>query len=253
MQVNSLNDQTPVISNTPESNETKGSDKKVNLVACRLLSEIMDHHHKNCNMEQPELMFQMVKLLIESGADINHPGEYKYTPLHSAVAYGNRALVSFLLDHGADVSCKDELGTTPITSAIDSRKLDIMRLLVEKDADVNVSDCFGITPLAEAVVNKDLELVELLISKKADVNLKTRTKSYSRERVFVLYEAVRYGALDIAVLLIRNGANFTCIDKSEGKERYQIGEKTLSENANIFMRQVIHNLRRDSLVKSARK
>jgi ankyrin repeat protein len=47
----------------------------------------------------------MVTLLLAAGADVNAAGEW-YSPLHSAVVYGDAAIVATLLDHGASLQTR---------------------------------------------------------------------------------------------------------------------------------------------------
>ena len=56
---------------------------------------------------------ETVRLLIESGADVNYSQAAGYTPLHQAAANGNEAIVRLLLDHGARCDCRCDQGKTP--------------------------------------------------------------------------------------------------------------------------------------------
>jgi ankyrin repeat protein len=59
---------------------------------------------------------QAVKLLIQSGVDINKHGEEGYTPLHYACAYANPEMVELLLQSGANPEARTE-GYIPFTVA----------------------------------------------------------------------------------------------------------------------------------------
>lgn len=54
----------------------------------------------------------IVKLLVESGADINHTNRYGNTPLFFAVSSGDIATVSYLISKGAEPGHEDNLGIT---------------------------------------------------------------------------------------------------------------------------------------------
>ena len=58
-----------------------------------ILIEAADNGHLN-----------VVKLLIEKGADVNLKGEAWYGPLHAAAAKGHIEVVKILLENGADVN-----------------------------------------------------------------------------------------------------------------------------------------------------
>jgi ankyrin repeat protein len=63
-----------------------------------------------------------------------------WTALHMGAAYGPREIVKMLLDAGADVNAKDVRGMTPLMLAIatDRQDPEIIRMLLAKNADVNV-------------------------------------------------------------------------------------------------------------------
>ena len=56
------------------------------------------------------------------------------TPLHHAVSYGDSELVKILLDHGADINAKDNRGQTPLKSARRRKKEEIVKLLLKHGA-----------------------------------------------------------------------------------------------------------------------
>jgi ankyrin repeat protein len=59
----------------------------------------------------------IVKLLIDNGADVAAQDETHLTPLHHAAFYGNAEAVRLLIQHGADVAVKDRSNMTPLHSA----------------------------------------------------------------------------------------------------------------------------------------
>jgi ankyrin repeat protein len=54
----------------------------------------------------------VVRLLIEYGADLNVKQHGGWTPLHAAAMHGDEALVNLFLDHGADRDLKSDDGQT---------------------------------------------------------------------------------------------------------------------------------------------
>ena len=60
---------------------------------------------------------EIVKLLLEKGADIHKKGNFGWTPLHSAVEFGNVEAVKLLLEKGAKTDITDGLGYTPLEMA----------------------------------------------------------------------------------------------------------------------------------------
>jgi ankyrin len=62
---------------------------------------------------------ESLKLLIAAGADINSKeGTRGLTPLHEAARWGWNDVVKFLVEHGANLSAKDDRGMTPLDSAL---------------------------------------------------------------------------------------------------------------------------------------
>lgn len=60
----------------------------------------------------------ILPLLLEAGADINHVDPIDGTPLMAGIIHGKRRSVKFLLDHGARADAKGEDGRTPISVAV---------------------------------------------------------------------------------------------------------------------------------------
>jgi len=56
---------------------------------------------------------EIVRMLLEKGADANARQERGFVPLHDAAANGNDTLVQLLVKHGAHVDARSEDGKTP--------------------------------------------------------------------------------------------------------------------------------------------
>jgi uncharacterized protein len=78
----------------------------------------------------------MVKCLLQHGADVNTPteGANRITPLHFAAARGRAAVLETLIAAGADINMKDFAGKTPLTWAIESGQKDAADMLREAGA-----------------------------------------------------------------------------------------------------------------------
>lgn len=63
---------------------------------------------------------EIVKLLIEHGADVNAAQEGGFRPLHSAAQNGNPEMAHVLLRHGADKTAKTDDGKTARDFALES-------------------------------------------------------------------------------------------------------------------------------------
>jgi ankyrin repeat protein len=110
---------------------------------------------------------QIVKLLIEKGADLNAGN-----PLIAAAGHGHMEVIELLIANGADVNAKanDQLGGMALHMTANLGHKKIVELLVAAGADVNAKMLHGMTPLHFAANNKGI--AKFLIDKGADVNAK---------------------------------------------------------------------------------
>ena len=63
------------------------------------------------------LNFEIAKLLINKGADINAESKLRNTPVHMAAKAGHTAVVKLLLEKGADWKLKNKMKETPLSAA----------------------------------------------------------------------------------------------------------------------------------------
>ena len=90
---------------------------------------------------------EIVRHLIDKGARVHAENEDKYTPLHRASFNGHHEVVRLLIDKGASVDAIDNGGWTPLHCAAYSSHLETARLLVHAGArDVRAKNHFGCTP-----------------------------------------------------------------------------------------------------------
>jgi len=61
--------------------------------------------------------FEIAHALLEAKCNVNHLNVDKFTPLHSASSQGNPKFIQLLINYGADPSLKDARGKTPIELA----------------------------------------------------------------------------------------------------------------------------------------
>lgn len=98
--------------------------------------------------------YEVVKLLLEHGADVNCAEDFGLTPLHQATSRLDRYLVFLLVTRGADVNKRSAWSTTPIHSIFkdvssenEETVVDILKLLVKHGAEVDTADDNELTPL----------------------------------------------------------------------------------------------------------
>ena len=88
--------------------------------------------------------YDVVKLLINSGADPNKADSGGFTPLHRAARSGCKDIIQLLLNSGADPNKADNYGQTPLHWAAGHGHKDIVQLL-HSVADPNKADSDGKT------------------------------------------------------------------------------------------------------------
>ena len=87
---------------------------------------------------------------------------WNHTYLKLAVWFGTTEMVRFLLDRGADIEATDENGATILSDAASVGDLATVSLLLDRGADINKVDWFGRSPLSQAERAGYREISDLL-------------------------------------------------------------------------------------------
>lgn len=143
---------------------------------------------------------ELVRMLLENGADISIGDVDNSQPIHCAAISGNVQVAELLLAHGADVNEADNNGATPLTFATGRGHLEMIRYLVEHGADINAQNREGLTFLHIAVWRGRTDIVQALLEQGADPNIG------NNQGVTPLFWPNGENCYAIAQLLIENGA-----------------------------------------------
>jgi cytohesin len=76
-----------------------------------------DPYFRDWTEDEKKNLFDVTKLLVDVGTDINSAGEHGWTALHGAAYKGVDAVVQFLIEHGAKTEVFDQYGQTPLSIA----------------------------------------------------------------------------------------------------------------------------------------
>lgn len=127
-----------------------------------------------------------IKTSIDAGANVNYVTRQGYTPLYESVGTGNQQIIKILLDAGADINVPgDEYNGPPLIWAATKGDVNTMKLLLEKGGDINIKhekDTGG-TALHKASENKKNDAILFLIDKGADLKV---TNKYGQTAMDVM-------------------------------------------------------------------
>ena len=141
---------------------------------------------------------EIIAYLIQKKANLNiYDGS---TPLISAISRGHFDVVQLLIESGADLMQKDSKGFLPHHHAMFKSSLETLTLLKEKGVDIFTQLPSGLSPLAFAVQNNYYKLARFYINLGVDPNTSTAKKLYP------LQWAAKNGYDALAKKMINNGA-----------------------------------------------
>ncbi|XP_063913940.1 uncharacterized protein LOC135130477 isoform X2 [Zophobas morio] len=207
-----------------------------------------------------------VKILLDNGADINAASKSGETIVHSAAHGGKVEVMKELVERGADLNCRNNANWTPLCIAILNKQLamtkylltqrvcvkdpellcaavkvgfmDCVQLLIELGAEINAKDSNGFTPLyyamffnsscikillengADPNYTADLQIPPLLfalgLSETSVMNqlINSGANIQGLETVTSLHFAAELGDIFSLVFLAGNGADVNASDKN---------------------------------------
>ena len=143
---------------------------------------------------------RIFRLLISHGAIIDHLNP----KLRGAAAGGHYQIVRTLLESGANVEARDKWGQTALYAAVGCRRKSVVELLLDSGADVNATAENDRTPLRLATFTGDASLVQLLIEKGANIAVDHRDKLIHE---ISLHDLSGHAKISMIERLLQAGAN----------------------------------------------
>ena len=135
--------------------------------------------------------FEIVRLLVDSGANVNVTEDKGCVPLHAAAHEGYREIAELLLGSSASLDARNETQQTqhtPLALACVYGKPDVAHFLIDRVSDINSRDQDGCVPLHAASGCGQVDIARLLLDCGSDVNARA-TPSWTS-----LHQASRYGS-----------------------------------------------------------
>lgn len=140
-----------------------------------------------------------VQKLIQNGADVDELDANRDAPLVMAAYKGYNQIVKLLLESGADVRAVDPgMKATALHAAAYAGRTEAAKLLIEHHIDINKQGPNnGYTALHDAIWQDNVEIVKLLLAANANLNLLSNdgksplefAKSKNRKEIVTLIQS----------------------------------------------------------------
>ncbi|XP_064467056.1 protein phosphatase 1 regulatory subunit 16A-like [Ornithodoros turicata] len=189
---------------------------------------------------------EMMKLLIDYGANVNAKDSEQWTPLHAAATCGHIHLVRYLISKGADLLAVNADGNMPYDICEDEPTLDYiesemakrgitqemidetraanevmmlkdLRIAMESGLELEFRDEQGATPLHIASANGYVSVVEFLLDQHASTDV------VDNDQWQPIHAAACWGHPDVLEMLVQAGADLNARTKN-GETPYDICE-----------------------------
>ena len=136
-------------------------------------------------IDERTISFDTIKLLIAYGADVNHRDKSGSTILFDCCLcpINNIEIIKYLIESGANVNIENIYKYTPLMklckNSLNYDDLEKIKLLVSKGSKINCQDGYGQTSLMECFVkSRDylliFNIIKLLLDNKADIYIKNK-------------------------------------------------------------------------------
>lgn len=186
--------------------------------------------------------FELLKYLVEKGADVNARDTFKIIPLHSVVSRNNFSAAEYLLDHGSDINAQDNNEKSSSLHFASYRGYkDVAKLLIDRGASLNLLNKYNRTCLFEAVrgyatvfqqardKNEWIEIVKALTAKGADPDIP------DADNLHPLIMAVNDGSNELVKLLLDAGAEVSAEGEGGIALLHQAAQSGMGELTEILL------------------
>lgn len=169
-------------------------------------------------------------------ASYRNPNASGNSPLYAAAHKGDKEIVRIILDHGADVNTGNDFGETPLHAAAEWGYPEVVNLLIARGADITAPDQDGKTPLFVSTTVYPIGYLPTMEVQRLLLNA-------GAERAMTIYDAVRLGDIARVVGLLDenpdllestdSGAHYTPLLHAADVGSIPVAELLLSRGADI--------------------
>jgi ankyrin repeat protein len=128
-----------------------------------------DHENSALHIAAVHGHLEVSRMLLALNLDVNARNDGGNTPLYRALQISRKPeVLRLLLDHGADVHGHYIGGSSALHLAAGSGNPEIVQMILDRNTEVDIRDGQGATPLLTASSNGNPDVVQLLIDHGAD-------------------------------------------------------------------------------------
>ncbi|WAR26671.1 ANR10-like protein [Mya arenaria] len=120
--------------------------------------------------------FELARLLLLHGAEVNRPTAWGASPLHAAADHNQPDVILLLIEFGANVNQQTNNGDTPCHLAAYRGYKECVRNLIQNGADVSLRNSRRHTPIQEAYIRGHTEIYTYLLNVQKLENAIDRTE-----------------------------------------------------------------------------
>jgi ankyrin repeat protein len=122
---------------------------------------------------------EMVRLLLETKADVDVQDRNGWTPLHCAASAGRYDVVLLLMEDDADLTALNRDGTSVMHYLVrrfvpetqEKSFVTVLKAMIDRDFDVNTQNKFGESPLHQACLRGNIPSIKILLKSNAKVDV----------------------------------------------------------------------------------